>query len=294
MARMTRKKSGRLFSAVAWGAMAVTIAGLVAPTMAQAQERTRNEHRVNSSAERRSERAQVRASERPSSNGWRGAPRPAAGERAQAQMRDRSSRGERMTREEARATARGWVTGRASGDNRNVDRRDNNRSQNRDASAWRQDRDNDRQQRRDIRRDDRRADWRNDRDNSRNDRRENWRNDSDRNRSAWRDRDDRRWDRNHWRRDNRYDWQSYRARHRSVYRIGRYYSPYHNYSYRRLSIGFGLSPLFYSSRYWIDDPWDYRLPPVYGPYRWVRYFDDALLVNTYTGEVVDVIHDFFW
>lgn len=52
--------------------------------------------------------------------------------------------------------------------------------------------------------------------------------------------------------------------------------------------------MFYSSRYWIDDPWQYRLPDVYGPYRWVRYYDDALLVDVYSGEVVDVIHDFFW
>ena len=31
-----------------------------------------------------------------------------------------------------------------------------------------------------------------------------------------------------------------------------------------------------------------------GPYRWIRYYDDALLVDTYSGEVVDVIHRFFW
>jgi len=26
----------------------------------------------------------------------------------------------------------------------------------------------------------------------------------------------------------------------------------------------------------------------------VRYYDDALLVNIYDGQVVDVIHNFFW
>ena len=132
-----------------------------------------------------------------------------------------------------------------------------------------------------------------------------WRSDTDRTRPSWHDRnysgddhrhysDARRWNRHDWRRDHRYDWRRYRESHRSIYRIGRYYSPYRDYSYRRLSIGFWLGPLFYSSRYWIDDPWYYRLPPVYGPYRWVRYYDDALLVNIYTGEVVDVIYDFFW
>jgi len=27
---------------------------------------------------------------------------------------------------------------------------------------------------------------------------------------------------------------------------------------------------------------------------WVRYWDDAVLVDTFTGEVIDVIHNFFW
>ena len=104
----------------------------------------------------------------------------------------------------------------------------------------------------------------------------------------------RRWDRQDWRRDRRYNWSEYRSRHRDHYRPGRYYSPYRNYSYSRLWIGFSLRPLFYSSTYWINDPWSYRLPEVYGPYRWVRYYDDVLLVDIYSGEVVDVIHDFFW
>lgn len=111
----------------------------------------------------------------------------------------------------------------------------------------------------------------------------------------WRDgnRDGRSWDRN-WRGNNQYDWQRYRSTNRNAYRIGRYYSPYRNYSYRRLSIGVGLDSLFYSNRYWISDPWQYRLPEAYGPYRWVRYYNDALLVDIYSGEVVDVIYDFFW
>ena len=107
-------------------------------------------------------------------------------------------------------------------------------------------------------------------------------------------RDHRRWDRNDWRRDNRYNWSGYRSQHRNLFRAGRYYSPYNNYSYSRLSIGFFLSSGFYGQNYWINDPYQYRLPEAYGPYRWVRYYDDALLVDIYSGEVVDVIHDFFW
>ncbi len=36
------------------------------------------------------------------------------------------------------------------------------------------------------------------------------------------------------------------------------------------------------------------MPPAEYGTRWVRYYDDVLLVDTYTGEVIDVIHDFFW
>ena len=65
---------------------------------------------------------------------------------------------------------------------------------------------------------------------------------------------------NDWRRDNRYNWYSYRNANRSLFNVGRYYSPYSNYRYSRLSIGFSLDSLFYSNRYWINDPWQYRLP----------------------------------
>lgn len=120
-------------------------------------------------------------------------------------------------------------------------------------------------------------------------------NDRNRDRSDWRNRDgrsDRRWS-SHWRGDRRYDWRNHRERNRSIFRVGRYYDPY-GYGYRRFSIGFSLFPSYYRSSYWLDDPWQYRLPPAYGPYRWVRYYDDALLVNIYSGEVVDAIHGFFW
>ena len=96
-----------------------------------------------------------------------------------------------------------------------------------------------------------------------------------------------------WRNDRSYDWRDYRNRYSSLYNLSNYYDPYRN-SYRRFSIGISLWPDYYSSRYWLSDPSQYRLPPAYGPYRWVRYYDDALLVDIYTGQVVDVVHSFFW
>ncbi|HEY0414714.1 MAG TPA: RcnB family protein [Allosphingosinicella sp.] len=97
-----------------------------------------------------------------------------------------------------------------------------------------------------------------------------------------------------WRNDNRYDWQRYRYSNRNLFHSGRYYSPYRDYSYNRLSIGLFLDSLFYSQNYWIGDPWQYRLPAAPYGTQWVRYYDDVVLVDVYTGEVIDVIYDFFW
>jgi Ni/Co efflux regulator RcnB len=99
--------------------------------------------------------------------------------------------------------------------------------------------------------------------------------------------------RREWRDDRRFDWRRHRDRDRSRFRLGFYYDPF-GWSYRRWNLGWNMPSRFYSSRYWINDPFHYRLPPTYGPYRWVRYWDDALLVDLRTGRVVDVLHNFFW
>lgn len=96
-----------------------------------------------------------------------------------------------------------------------------------------------------------------------------------------------------WRQDHRYDWRSYRNHHRSLFRQGYYYDPF-GFGYQRFMTGWNIWPAYYGNRYWINDPWSYRLPTAYGPYRWVRYHDDALLIDLYSGEVVDVIYGFFW
>lgn len=69
-----------------------------------------------------------------------------------------------------------------------------------------------------------------------------------------------------WRGDRRYDWHGYRDQHRDIFRAGRYVPPraYYNYSYRPFEIGIRLDPYFYASNYWIEDPYAYRLPPVWG------------------------------
>lgn len=102
------------------------------------------------------------------------------------------------------------------------------------------------------------------------------------------------WNRD-WRRNQQYDWQRYRYSNRNLFRANPYYAPRGwGYGYQRFSIGIVLNSLLWDQQYWIDDPNDYRLPPAYGPYRWVRYYDDVLLVDIRNGQVVDVINDFFW
>jgi Ni/Co efflux regulator RcnB len=99
------------------------------------------------------------------------------------------------------------------------------------------------------------------------------------------------WNRN-WRNDRRYDWRSYRDRHRSAFHIGVYFDPF-GYNYRPFDIGYRLQPLYFGQRYWID-PGMYQLPYPPPGTQWVRYWNDAVLVDMYSGEVVDVIRNFFW
>jgi hypothetical protein len=99
------------------------------------------------------------------------------------------------------------------------------------------------------------------------------------------------WNRD-WRNDRRYDWRNYRDRHRSIFRLGIYYDPF-GYGYRPFNIGYRLQSIYFGQRYWID-PGLYQLPYPPPGTVWVRYWNDAVLVDTYSGEVVDVIYNFFW
>ena len=96
-----------------------------------------------------------------------------------------------------------------------------------------------------------------------------------------------------WHRDHRYNWRDHRRRNRFLFRLGFYFDPF-GWSYRRYDRGWRLWPSYYDSSYWLRDPLMYRLPHAPYPYQWVRYWNDALLVDTYSGEVVDVVHDVFW
>jgi len=133
--------------------------------------------------------------------------------------------------------------------------------------------------------------------------RQDWRQDRRENRREWRQerREDRRearqarreWNRD-WRREQRYDWRAFRDRNRYIFRAPTYYAPYRGYGYTRFGIGSVLDRGFWGRNYWINDPFQFRLPPAPAGYVWVRYYDDVLLVDTWSGRIVDVIHNFFW
>ncbi|WP_083671868.1 RcnB family protein [Sphingomonas montana] len=102
------------------------------------------------------------------------------------------------------------------------------------------------------------------------------------------------WNRD-WRNDGRYDWQSYRRGNDRAFRAPRYYGPpgLGGNGYRRWSPGYRIQPAFYGRNYWISRPELYRLPPAYGGYRWVRYYDDVALVDIRSGLIADILYSFF-
>ena len=304
-------------------ALALALATLSLPVTAQAQEEGRRfrdrDTAANVSANNADQRAARSARTESNGRGWQRPDRaaPQAAPAAVSQQQVRTAPPPRWTRPAPRGEANGWADNRRSWQSRDVRSQTVASPQQQAAPApviqgrsWSDGRT---VRSTEARRTDRAgANWRQDRDRTHRDAARvedsRWR---DRNRQDYRRDNDRRWDNNanrnrysssqgnrhwdsRWRDNRRYDWYSYRRSSPSAFRIGLYYSPYRNYSYRRLSTGFILDALFFSNRYWINDPWQYRLPEAYGPYRWVRYYDDALLVDTYTGEVVDAIYSFFW
>lgn len=94
-------------------------------------------------------------------------------------------------------------------------------------------------------------------------------------------------------REHREDWRDHRAAHRDTYRRHTYSGP-RGYVYRPVEVGHRFAPAYYGSRYIIADPWRYRLPPVVGRQRWVRYGNDVVLINSRNGRVLEVHRGFFW
>jgi Ni/Co efflux regulator RcnB len=94
---------------------------------------------------------------------------------------------------------------------------------------------------------------------------------------------DRRWGRN--------DWSAYRNQNRALYSRGNWRAPFRYNNWRP---GVRIAPVYYGQRYWINDPWRYRLPAARGNARWIRHYNDVVLVDYRRGIVLNTIRNFYW
>jgi Ni/Co efflux regulator RcnB len=102
--------------------------------------------------------------------------------------------------------------------------------------------------------------------------------------------DDRYWRRDHGGRRQFF----YRGHYRPAIRLRPYHYP-RGYYYTTWRIGAYLPMLFLSAQFFYDDYYQLGLAPPPPGYRWVRYGPDLLLVELYSGQVVDVVTGvFYW
>jgi Ni/Co efflux regulator RcnB len=85
----------------------------------------------------------------------------------------------------------------------------------------------------------------------------------------------------------------YHGRTFSSFRAAPFYYP-GGWGYRRWAVGQFLPGLFLTQGYFIGNWAAYSLGPPPPGLQWVRYGPDALLVNVYTGQVVDTVYGVFW
>lgn len=106
-------------------------------------------------------------------------------------------------------------------------------------------------------------------------------------------------DRREWR-DNRHDsrhdrregWQRWRDDNRQHYRRGNWRAPF---AYRSFRNGAIMPRTYWAPRYYLGNWNSYRLPaPGSRHYRYVRHYDDVLLVDTRNGRVIRAYRNFFW
>jgi Ni/Co efflux regulator RcnB len=87
------------------------------------------------------------------------------------------------------------------------------------------------------------------------------------------------------------DWRRYRQSNRALYTRGNWRAPFR---YNQFRPGVRIGAPYYAQRYWISDPYRYHLPRPLGYQRWVRHYNDVLLIDTRRGVVVDVLNGFYF
>lgn len=123
------------------------------------------------------------------------------------------------------------------------------------------------------------------------------RRDDHRRHDDWRRGDDRRdWGHRDGRHDDHRRWE--RGRYPSAYfssnRYRHAWRPPSGFYVRSWGFGEILPRGWYGSGNGIIDPWRFDLPLPPPGYDWVRAGDDALLIDQYTGRVVQVVRNLFW
>jgi len=118
----------------------------------------------------------------------------------------------------------------------------------------------------------------------------NWRGNDDRHDGNW---NNNRGSNDHRSWQGRFDRRNVTAHHHYRYRGNSWRWP-SGYSYRRWTFGMTLPSLFWGSNYWINDYYDYGLGAPPPGTVWVRYGNDAILIDRYSGEILEVVYDQFY
>ncbi|MBL8779409.1 MAG: RcnB family protein [Alphaproteobacteria bacterium] len=104
-------------------------------------------------------------------------------------------------------------------------------------------------------------------------------------------------DNNTWRNNNARagNWSQFRRNVRAPqrFRVGAYHGP-RGFHYQRWSYGQRLPAAYYARQFWLFDVIGYGLFTPPPGLIWVRYGDDALLIDQYTGQIVQVRYDVFY
>ena len=99
-------------------------------------------------------------------------------------------------------------------------------------------------------------------------------------------------DARHEYREDLQDWRQDRRRGNDRgYRGGQWSAPF---GYSAFRPGVHIQSRYYGPRYSINHPGRYGLTHTYGSQRWVRHYDDALLIDVRTGTVRRVIRGYYW
>ena len=93
------------------------------------------------------------------------------------------------------------------------------------------------------------------------------------------------------RQEYREDRQDYRRNQRGAYKGGRFTAPF---KYRSFNNGARLSVSYYQPRYYVSNYNAYRLQAPSHNQRYVRHYNDLLLVNVRNGNVVRVFRNLYY